>query len=252
MREKENDPDPNVNDRVTVLEISGLLSTTVEGALREMQAVASGSRSEGNFMYQANLNPQVFERLKPEQLREAVDILASELGFEGHQRVIVEHEKKGRLHGHVIFNRVDVDTLRVKDITGNYYAHERAAEKIEQKFGLERTPKPHLDLAAYQERRHSAKPFDISEIRASQKTGIDPQQMKAELTDLWRKVDSGKGFTAAIEERGYILAQGDRRNFCIIDHAGTAHSLARRIEGAKAKDINERLADIDRDKIADR
>jgi hypothetical protein len=45
------------------------------------------------------------------------------------------------------------------------------------------------------------------------------------------------------------LAQGDRRNFCIVDQAGTAHSLARRIEGVKAKDVNERLADIDRDKL---
>ena len=249
MREKENDPDPNVNDRVRVIEISGLLSTTVEGALREMEAVASGSRSHGNFMYQANLNPQIFERLNAEQWREAVDILANELGMEGHQRVIVEHEKKGRLHGHVIFNRVDVDTMKVKDITGNYYAHERAAERIEQKFGLERTPKPHLDLEAYRDRRGKAKLLDLSEIRAGQKTGIDPDQIKAELTDLWRKVDSGKAFAAAVEDHGYILAQGNRRNFCIVDHAGTAHSLARRIDGAKAKDVNERLADIDRGKL---
>lgn len=249
QRQKENDANPNVNDRVTVREISGLLSNTVEGALREMQAVASGSRSEGNFMYQANINPRDHERLTPEQFKKAVDTLEKQLGLEGHQRIVVEHEKKGRVHQHVIWNRVDVDTLRVKDIGGNYAAHELAAEKLEREFGLERSPKPHLDLAAYQERRDRGKPFDISEIRASQKTGIDPQQIKAELTDLWRKVDSGKAFTAAIEERGYILAQGDRRNFCIIDHAGTAHSLARRIEGAKAKDINERLADIDRDKL---
>ena len=73
--------------------------------------------------------------------------------------------------------------------------------------------------------------------------------MKAELTDLWNKADSGRAFAAAVEERGYILAKGDRRDFCIVDRAGDAHSLARRLDGVKAKDVRERMADVDRDSL---
>src|SRR5262249_61716 len=68
-----------------------------------------------------------------------------------------------------------------------------------------------------------------------------------EITELWRQADSGKAFAASLTQRGYVLCRGDRRDFCVIDQAGEAHSLARRIEGAKAADIRARMADIDRE-----
>lgn len=79
------------------------------------------------------------------------------------------------------------------------------------------------------------------------KSGIDPEAIKAEVSTLWRESDNGKAFAAALESRGYILCKGDRRDFCLIDPAGHEHSLARRIEGAKAAEIRERLSGIDRE-----
>jgi hypothetical protein len=233
----------DTNDRAEVMEISGLLSTNLPSALREMEAIAAQSRSGGNFMYQANINPRDDERLTEKQWKEAIDTLENHLGLGGHQRIIVEHEKEGRVHRHVVWNRVDVETLRVADIGGNYYTHERVARTLEVKFDLQRTASLHG------ERNPDGRPDRAEELwqhRAAERSGIDPKQVTAELTDLWRKTDTGKAFAAALEERGYILAQGDRRNFCVVDHAGDAHSLARRIEGVKAKDVGERLADIDR------
>ena len=81
------------------------------------------------------------------------------------------------------------------------------------------------------------------------KSGIDPQDVKAEVTALWREADSGKAFRTALAQRGYVLAQGDRRDFCIIDGSGQEHSLARRIDGVKAADIRLRMSDIDRDDL---
>jgi hypothetical protein len=91
----------DTNDRAEVMEISGLLATNLPTALREMQAMAAQSRSHGNFMYQANINPDTDERLTPVQWKEAVDTLENHLGLGGHQRVVVEHEKDGRVHRHV-------------------------------------------------------------------------------------------------------------------------------------------------------
>ena len=232
----------DTNDRAEVMEISGLLATNLPSSLREMEAIAAQSRCGGNFMYQANINPREDERLTEAQWREAVDTLENHLGLGGHQRVVVEHEKAGRVHRHVVWNRVDVETLRVQDIGGNYYAHERVARTLELKFDLQRSASLHG------ERNPDGRPDrreELSEKRAAERSGIDPKQVTAELTDLWRKTDSGKAFAAAIEERGYVLAQGDRRTFCIVDQAGDAHSLARRIDGAKVKDVRERLAGID-------
>ena len=230
----------DTNERATVMEISGLLAEDLTTALREMQAVAAGSRSQGNFMYQANINPQAYEKLTPEQWKEAVDTLEKNLGLTGHQRVVVEHEKEGRTHRHVIWNRVDAETLRVADIGGNYRIHTATQQELEARFDLTPTPEPSPDRK---------RPLDLWEVRAAERSGIDPDFIRAELSQLWRMADTGKAFAAAVEERGYILARGDRRDFCIVDHAGDAHSLARRLEGVKVKDVRERMADIDRDSL---
>ena len=232
----------DTNERAEVKEIVGLLAEDLPSALKEMQAVAAQSRCHGNFMYQANINPRDNERLTPEQWKEAVDTLEKNLGLDGHQRVVVEHVKNGRQHYHVVWNRVDVDNLRVADIGGNWRTHEKTARELEIRFGLEPTPPRDKDAA-----RKSA--LELYEIRAAERTGVDPVALKAELTELWNRADSGKAFAAAIEECGYVLAKGDRRDFCVIDQAGDAHSLARRLDGVRAKDVRERMADIDRDSL---
>jgi hypothetical protein len=234
----------DTNEKVEVKEITGLLAEDLPSALKEMQAIAAQSRSQGNFMYQANINPLADEHLTPEQWKEAVDTLEKNLGLEGHQRVVVEHVKHGRQHYHVVWNRVDVETLRVADMGGNWPIHEKTARELEARFGLSPTPSP-----ANENTPEKKSAQELYEIRAAERSGIDPKAMKAELTELWQTADSGKAFAAAIEERGYILAKGDRRDFCVIDQAGDAHSLARRLDGVKAKDVRERMADIDRDAL---
>ncbi len=230
----------DTNDSVKVMEIKGRLSADVPKALREMELIAAQSRSEGNFMYQANINPQEWEHLTQDQWREAVDILEKNLGLEGHQRIVVEHEKEGRTHRHVIWNRVDVESLLVADMGGNYRIHTKTSRELEDRFDLTPTPTPTAAQAPAPE---------LWEIRAGERSGIDPKAMKDELTEVWRSTETGRAFAAEIERRGYILAKGDRRDFCVIDRAGDAHSLARRLDGVKAKDVRERMADVDRDSL---
>ena len=231
------------NDRAEVVEIRGLLSENVPGALKEMEAIAAQSRSQGNFMYAASINPEKDERLTPEQWKTAVDTLEKNLGLEGHQRVVVEHEKDGRVHRHVMWNRVDADTLRVADIGGNYYTHERTARELEERLGL--TPTKSLHGEHRPDGRPERAP-ELADIRAEERTGIDRKEMKAELTGIWRATDSGKAFAAALDERGYVVARGDSRDFVVVDHAGDAHSLARRLDGAKAAEVRERMEDVNR------
>lgn len=233
----------DTNEAMYVRDVRGTLATDLEGALLEMQAVASGSRSHGNFMYQANINPLASEHLTPEQWEEAIDTLEKNLGLEGHQRVAVEHVKDGRQHYHILWNRVDVDTMRVQDMGGNYYTHERTARQLEQAFGLERAPR------VYGERQGErvSKRTDLWEYDRGHESGQSPRAIKAEITTLWNAAPDGRTFIEAIERHGYILAKGDRRDFCIIDRAGDEHSLARRLDGVTARQLREHLAFIDRD-----
>jgi hypothetical protein len=79
----------------------------------------------------------------------------------------------------------------------------------------------------------------------AERTGLGVKTVKAKITELWRRADSGQAFAAALKSEGYLLARGDRRDFVVIDPRGGTHSLARRVEGAKVKDIGERMRDLD-------
>ena len=230
----------DTNERVTVKEITGVTAGNLQDALWEMKWVAAGSRSQGNFMYQANINPLAHEHLTDAQWREAVDTLEKNLGLEGHQRVVVEHVKEGRQHYHVIWNRVDAETMRVADMGGNYRIHTATARELENRFELTRVPDPG-------QKQRSAR--ELYEYRAADRSGIDPAAVTKEVTALWQSTDSGKAFAAALDQQGYVLCKGDRRDFCIVDRAGDAHSLARRIDGVTVADLRARMSDIDREAL---
>jgi hypothetical protein len=229
------------NEKAELREVRGTLSQDLEAVLWEMKDVAGGSRCHRNFLYQAHINPRADEKLTPEQWRHAVDTLERNLGLEGHQRAVIEHVKEGRQHYHIVWNRVDQDTLRVADIGGNYYTMRRTSNQLEQEFGLSRT-KPVRDYG-------DSRPIPLWELNRGRESGIDPKAITAELTQLWHATDSGKAFIAAVEERGYKVAKGDRRDFVILDHAGDAHSLARRLDGVKTAEVRARFAEVDREKL---
>jgi hypothetical protein len=233
------------NERVSVAEIRGLAAQDVRGALREMEAVASGTRCT-NYFYHANLNPALGETLTPQQWELAADMLERELGLTGQPRIVVEHEKDGRTHRHVVWSRIDADSMTAISDSLTYARHERAAREIEQAFGLEA-----VESVLVKDRgkeRPERNPQDWESFRG-QESKLDPKAIKAEVTALWHESDNGQAFAAALHEHGYILAKGDRRDFCIIDRAGDEHSLARRLAGIKAADLRARLVDIDRDQL---
>jgi hypothetical protein len=242
--------------RVHVLDIRGTLSRDIHGALCEMDDLASGSRCQ-KHLYHVNINTHPGERLSPDQWQACANRLGLELRLDGHQRVIVLHEQPGkdgvmRQHAHVVWNRVDGETLRAPRMSWSYRDHERAARVLERELGHRIVPGPHIDPVSLEVRRT---PFEPLPPLGVEKVGGD-------LTAAWGIADSGKAWASAIEDKGYILARGDKRDFVVLDAAGEIHSPRRRIEGVRAKDIRDRLSDLDptqlpsiddaRQRIADR
>lgn len=230
------------NERVEVKEMRGLLAETVPEAFQEMRMVAAGTRAE-NYFYHASINPREDEHLTPEQWEFAVDRLEQNLGLTDHARFQVEHEKAGRIHRHIVWSRVDVDSMTVTPASGNYLAHDQTRLELEREFSLEPTsPTP-------QPSQRKSREFAEWENWRGAESGIDPKAMKAEISALWQQSDSGGAFQAAIEDKGYLLAKGDRRDFVLIDPTGDIHSLARRISGAKAADIRAKMIDLDKETL---
>ena len=230
------------NERITLLETRGTVATDLQGALAEMEAHAAGSRCE-RPLYHAAISPGLQYRLTPEQELEAVDALEAELGLTGHARIIVVHEKYGRRHYHTVWSRIDLETMRAVSDSHNYRKHELVSRALEKSFGHERVQGAHVERDGV---KRPARTPSRSELRQEERTGVKGKLVRAEVTAIFRASDNAQAFAAALEERGYVLAQGDRRDFVIIDPAGGTHSLARRIEDVKAEQLRQFMAPIDR------
>ncbi|HUB95868.1 MAG TPA: relaxase/mobilization nuclease domain-containing protein, partial [Stellaceae bacterium] len=233
------------NERVSLLETRGTVAQDLRGALVEMAAIAAGTRCEKS-LYHAAMSPEPPHRLTPEQRSEAIDALEAKLGLTGHARVVVMHEKLGREHIHVVWSRIDLEKMRSVSDSHNYRKHEEVARALERRFGHDRVQGAHheRDGVARPERTPSR-----AELQQQERTGITGKMVKVEVTAAFRASDGPEAFRAALAERGYILAKGDRRDHVIIDPFGGVHSLARRIEGMKAGALREFMAPLDRDSL---
>jgi hypothetical protein len=231
----------DTNEKMELRELRGVVAENLTDALLEMEAVASGARSTRHF-YHASLNTRADELLTPEQERRAIDRLEAELGLTDQARAVVAHVKEGRAHLHVVWSRIDLETMTAIPDSHNYRRHELVARELEREFGHARVQGAHIERDGVE--RPDRTPAH-AEMQIAERTGLTPQEAKAEITAIWQRTDNGAAFQAALAEEGWILAAGDRRDFVVIDRHGGTHSLARRVEGAKAKDIRERLADLD-------
>jgi hypothetical protein len=229
------------NEHIRVIEVRGVTAEDVPGAVREMDALALGARTEKG-LYHAQINSRADEPLTDEQRAIAVDRLEEKLGLTGQPRVVVVHEKNGREHCHVVWSRIDLDRMAAISDSNNYRKHEEVARALEREFGHERVQ------GAHAERDGNERPVRTpshSEMLQSERTGVSRQQAKELITGTWNTTKNGKEFQAGLAKKGWILARGDRRDFVAIDPTGGTHSIARRIEGAKAADVRQRFADID-------
>jgi hypothetical protein len=227
------------NERVEVKEIRGVYADDIKEAFREMRLVAAGTGCQ-NYFYHASISPREDEPLTPEQWEYSVDKLEQNLGLTGHARFQVQHEKAGRAaHRHIVWSRIDPDTMTATSDSYNYLVHDKTREELEKAFDHEPTPPP-------PERGTRIRDWEYFRAKDS---GLDPKDIKNEVTELFQRSDSGAAFHAALEDAGYTLCRGDKRNFCLIDQAGDVHSLARRIEGVKAAELRQRLSDIDPERL---
>jgi hypothetical protein len=228
------------NERVTLCGMRNLAATNISDALREMNAVASGTLCK-NYFYHANINPTENEQLTHEQWDIAVDTLERYLALDRHARFIVEHHKKGRTHRHVIWSRINVTTMRAAVMADNYAKHEAAARALEVAFGLKAVESV-LDPKGSPNPRPARRPKTWETFRGQQ-SGIDPIAMTKTVTQLYHECADGAAFAAAIAEHGLTLVKG-RTSICIRDAAGHLHSLARRLDRVSASELRAFLRDL--------
>ena len=92
-----------------------------------------------------------------------------------------------------------------------------------------------------------ARAADRKEVEESRRLGTDIRAIRAAILDCFEAADGGKAFRAALDERGLMLANGNKRDcFVIVDQVGGHHALNKKLTGHTLAKIRDRLVDLDR------
>ncbi len=221
------------NDHVEVHELRGFASDDLHGALNEAYAVSRGTRCK-QFLFSLSLNPPKHERVPTEVFEAAIDRTEERLGLSGQPRAVVFHEKEGRRHAHAVWSRIDAQEMKAVQLSHSHRKLREVSRELYRELGWE------MPRGLVNSRVRDPRNFSHEEWQQAQRQGKDPRAIKAALHDAWSASDSRPALLAALEERGYRLARGDRRGFVAVDHNGEVYSLPK-WAGVKTKDVRERI-----------
>lgn len=225
------------NEHVEVAELRGFASQDLAGAFQEIEGVAAGTNCT-KPIYSLSINPS--EPMSREEYGQAIERIEKKLGLQDQARAVVFHVKGGREHCHVAWSRIDLDRMQARHMEFDRQKLRETARELVRTFGHE-MPRWLGEDRGVDRFKDRFQAVSLAERGQEQRTGISPAKRRAEVTEAYRQSDSAVAFRTALQERGYTLSQGDRRNFVVVDQAGEVHSLNRQIEGAKAKEIRDTL-----------
>lgn len=239
------------NDEVEVAELTGTQATDLHGAFAEFEAVASGTRCV-KHLYSLSINPA--QPLTREQYAQVIDRIGEKLGLADQPRAVVFHHKQGadgvvREHCHVVWSRIDVSRMRAVQLSHDRQKLRSVAQELAAEF---EHPLPEgLARNKGAERFNGGRDVAAADQARAETSGLKADERRTEITAAWNATADGKAFRAALEERGYYLARGDKRGFVVVDRAGHIHSLPRQISGVRTKDVRERFEPLTPDYLPD-
>lgn len=224
------------NDHVLVYSLDGFASDNLHDAFKEVQAIAKGTRCK-QYLYSLSVNPPPNKEVKTEDFIKAIDEAGRRLGLDNQPRAIVFHEKEGRRHAHVVFSRIDAETM-----TAIHLPHtKRKLVALTRDLYIEHGWK--MPDGLMDKRLRNPRNFSLAEWQQAKRIGKDPRAIKGALQDAWAVSDTRSAFSEALKERGFALARGDRRGFVAVDYNGEVFSLTRSL-GVKSKSLKARLGDF--------
>lgn len=222
-----------MNEHVSVHEVSGFVSSDVHGALNEAYAMSKGTKCR-QFMYSLSLNPPPDQYVSIATFESALERIEKRLNLEGQPRVVVFHEKEGRRHAHCVWSRINASEMKAINISHPKLKLTSISKEIFLENGWS-LPQGFID-------RNQKNPlnFTRAEWEKAQRTGQSPKAIKGALQESWAVSDSRKALAHAMQDRGFYLAKGDKRGFVAVDLYGEVYSLARQL-GIKKADLEKRL-----------
>ncbi|NRA86633.1 MAG: relaxase [Rhizobiales bacterium] len=223
------------NDHVTLFELRGFVSDNLHGALAEIHAISNGTQCK-QFMFSLSLNPPKETVASEAEFLQAIESAELKLGLQNQPRAIVFHEKEGRRHAHVVWSRIDADSMKAINLPH----FKRKLNDLSRDLFLEHG----WQLPDGFKHGHGKSPlnFTLAEWQQAKRLKLDPREIKQDFAEAWQRSDSLKAFSNALNEKGYFIARGDRRGFVAINVQGEIFSIPK-WTGVKTKEAKEKLGD---------
>ncbi len=223
------------NEHAVVHELRGFLASDLIGAFKEVEAISLGTKCQ-QYLFSLSLNPPQSAKVSVEEFEKVIGEIERRLGLSDLPRAIVFHEKKGRRHAHCVWSRIDVTRMRAINLPH----FKRRLMDISRELYLEHGWEMPAGLRDHKDRD----PLNYSHSEAGQAKRVKrkPDELKELFKSCWAASDSLAAFAAALWEKDYCLASGDRRGFVAVDAKGEVYSLSRWC-GVKAKELRARIGD---------
>jgi hypothetical protein len=230
------------NERVEVAELRGFVADDLDGAFQESYAISRGTQCK-QFLFSLSLNPPKGAEVSNEEFMNAIARAEAKLGLTGQPRAVVFHEKRGddgklRRHAHAVWSRINVKEMKAVHLSKSREKLQEVARELYLENGW--TMPRGLAISGARDPRN----FTLAEWQQARRIKEDPREIKAAFQDAWAISDSKAAFTHALQERGYWLAQGDKRGYVAVDRHGEVHSIAKRV-GVRTSAVRDRLGNID-------
>ena len=221
------------NDHINVYDLRGFVSNNLHGAFAEIHAISKGTKCT-QFMFSLSFNPPKETVASENDFLKAIEQAELKLGLDNQPRAIVFHEKENRRHAHVVWSRIDAQSMTAINLPH----FKRKLNDLARDLYLEHG----WQLPDGFKHGHGKNPlnFTLDEWQQAKRLKVDPREVKQEFAEAWQRSDGIKAFTNAMAGKGYYIAKGDRRGFVAINIQGEVFSVPKWI-GIKTKEVKQKL-----------
>jgi hypothetical protein len=248
-------------------ESRGLISESIKDQVAELTKLASRAENK-RPLYHCFARPPEGAEWRAEDFKNFWEKFEAEFGLGKQPFTEAIHDDDG--HRHRVYSLVKPSGACIR-MDNDFARREKLARVVEFERGERLTPGAH-NRAVVEFLRHEAPEVAEAMIASGLPDGPKPvagitpterhQQERTAITKAdvakatavaWKSSDNPQAFMAALQDAGFVLAQGEKCPV-VVDHSGNTHSLTRMLAmharshgepAPRAADIQARLAGVE-------